>query len=51
MTVNRIQIHNKYDVSITRRDNGEIKRKSIAMTRKSKKFFNLYKKDPFDLLI
>ncbi|CAG8780622.1 3277_t:CDS:1, partial [Gigaspora rosea] len=34
ITINRIQIHTKFDVSITCCDNGEIKHKSIAMTCK-----------------
>ncbi|RIB14152.1 hypothetical protein C2G38_2248429 [Gigaspora rosea] len=34
-TVSRMQIHMKFNVPVTHRDNGEIKRKAVAMTRKS----------------
>ncbi|CAG8558233.1 28689_t:CDS:2, partial [Racocetra persica] len=33
ITINRIQVYVKFGVPITQRDSGEIKRKSIAMTR------------------
>ncbi|CAG8760654.1 22687_t:CDS:2, partial [Gigaspora margarita] len=34
-TISRMQIHMKFNVPVTQRDNGEIKRKAAAMTRKS----------------
>ncbi|CAG8817740.1 46301_t:CDS:2, partial [Gigaspora margarita] len=33
-TVSRMQIHMKFNVPVTQHDNGEIKRKAAAMTRK-----------------
>ncbi|CAG8786297.1 5560_t:CDS:2, partial [Gigaspora margarita] len=32
--VSRMQIHMKFNVPVTQRDNGEIKRKAAAMTQK-----------------